>query len=275
MFVFNLVLKATEVVGQAAHQAESGNTPELPNIIEIISALLHGSGLAVFLRTYQNLCFSAIAIIFLGILFAKASNRAKLIPGKLQNFLEIPIEWLYDLVTGILGKRGEKYLPFVGTIFLYVLTMNLLGLVPGMKSPTSSLNTTLALGLTVFVYVQYTGIKNLGIIGYFDHLAGQPRDMVGFVLIPLMFPLHVLGEVVKPVSLSLRLFGNILGEDSLIAALASLGVVVLSFLHFPYVGIPLELPFVLLAILFSTIQALIFTLLSTIYLSLMLPHEEH
>ena len=153
--------------------------------------------------------------------------------------------------------------------------MNLLGLVPGMKSPTSSLNTTLALGLTVFLYVQYTGIRNLGIVGYFDHLAGEPRAVVGFVLIPLMFPLHLLGEVVKPISLSLRLFGNILGEDSLIGALAALGVVALSFLHFPYVGIPFQLPFVILAVLFSTIQALVFALLSTIYLFLMLPHEEH
>jgi F-type H+-transporting ATPase subunit a len=275
MFSFALISKTAEAVKQVSCQTETSQTPELPNIVQIISSLLHNSGIAHFLEYYQNLLFSIIVIIFLGILFARASSKAKLIPGKLQNFLEIPIEWLYDLVTGVLGKRGEKYLPFVGTIFIYILSMNLLGLVPGMKSPTSSLNTTLALALTVFIYVQYTGIRNLGLLGYLDHLAGEPRGAVGFAMIPLMLPLHIMGELVRPVSLSLRLFGNILGEDSLIGALASLGVVALGFLHFPYVGIPFQLPFVILAILFSTIQALVFTLLSTIYISLMLPHEEH
>ncbi|HEX9917102.1 MAG TPA: F0F1 ATP synthase subunit A [candidate division Zixibacteria bacterium] len=275
MFSFALISKTAEAVRQVSCQTETSNTPELPNIVQIVSSLLHNSGIAHFLEYYQNLFFSIIVIIFLGILFAKASGKAKLVPGKLQNFLEIPIEWLHDLVIGVLGKRGEKYLPFVGTIFIYILGMNLLGLVPTMKSPTSSLNTTLALALTVFIYVQYTGIRNLGLLGYLDHLAGEPRGAVGFAMIPLMLPLHIMGELVRPVSLSLRLFGNILGEDSLIGALASLGVVALSFLHFPYVGIPFQLPFVILAILFSTIQALVFTLLSTIYISLMLPHEEH
>ena len=275
MFLVNLVLKATETAGHSSGETGSSAPPELPNIVQIISSLLHNSGIVHFLHNYENLFFSIIVILFLGILFAKASAKAKIIPGRLQNFLEIPIEWLYDLVIGVMGKRGERYLPFVGTIFLYILSMNLLGLVPTMKSPTSSLNTTLALAGTVFIYVQFTGMRNLGILGYLDHLSGEPRGIVGFAMIPLMLPLHIMGELVRPVSLSLRLFGNILGEDSLIGALAALGVVSLGFLHFPYVGLPFQFPFIILAVLFSTIQALVFTLLSTIYISLMLPHEEH
>ena len=98
--------------------------------------------------------------------------------------------------------------------------------------------------------------------------------MIGWILVPLMFPLHVIGELAKPLSLSLRLFGNIFGEDSLIAVFATLGVLAISFLHIP-IGVPFQVPFVFLALLTGTIQALVFTLLSTIYFALVLPHEFH
>ena len=142
-----------------------------------------------------------------------------------------------------------------------------------MKSPSSSLNTTVALAICVFLYVQFTGIKNLGIIGYLNHLAGNPRDFITWALVPINLPIHIIGELAKPMSLSLRLFGNITGEDILIAVFVSLGVMALSFLNLP-VGLPLQVPFIFLALLTGTIQALVFTLLSTIYFLLMFPHEE-
>ena len=148
-----------------------------------------------------------------------------------------------------------------------------MGLVPGMKAPTSSLNTTVALAICVFFYVQGIGIKENGIIGYIDHFMGSPRDLIGWMMVPLNLPLHILGEFIKPMSLSLRLFGNILGEDSLIAAFVGLGILALSFIHSP-VGLPLQFPFFLLSMLLGTIQALVFTLLTTIYISLMLPYGE-
>jgi F-type H+-transporting ATPase subunit a len=91
-------------------------------------------------------------------------------------------------------------------------------------------------------------------------------------MVPLILPLHVIGEIAKPLSLSLRLFGNIMGEDVLLGVFAMLGVSVLAFTHLP-IGIPLHLPFILLSMLLSTIQALVFTLLSTIYFLQMMPHE--
>jgi F-type H+-transporting ATPase subunit a len=130
-----------------------------------------------------------------------------------------------------------------------------------------------ALAICVFCYVQYTGIRRLGIVGYLDHLAGQPRDVVSIVMVPLMVPLHIMEELAKPLSLSLRLFGNVTGEDVLIAIFVGLGVASLGFLHLP-IGLPLQVPFIFLAILTSTIQALVFTLLSTVYFSMMLPHDE-
>ena len=142
-----------------------------------------------------------------------------------------------------------------------------------MKSPTSNLNTTVALAVTVFFYVQGTGIRENGVFGYLDHLMGSPRDFVGWFMVPLNLPLHILQELIKPLSLSLRLFGNILGEDSLIAAFVTLGIGALAFFHLPF-GIPFQFPFLMLALLTGTIQAVVFSLLSTIYISLMLPHEE-
>jgi F-type H+-transporting ATPase subunit a len=150
--------------------------------------------------------------------------------------------------------------------------MNWMGMVPFGHSPSTSLNITASLAILVFLYAQWVGISRLGIIGYLDHLAGQPRDAVTWAMVPLMFPLHIIGELAKPMSLALRLFGNITGEDVLIAVFVGLGVAILSFSP---VGLPLQTPFYFLGIILSAVQALVFSLLATIYILLMLPHEEH
>ena len=178
-------------------------------------------------------------------------------------------------MVGILGPRhGPRYVPFLGTLFIYILAMNLFGLIPFMDSPTSSLNVTVSLALVVFLFSQYIGFRELGFVGYFDHMMGSPRTFIGWILVPLMLPIHLMGELAKPISLSCRLFGNIFGEDMLLVAFATLGVTTLSFAHLPF-GLPLQLPFLFLALLTSTLQALVFTVLSTIYFLLMLPHDEH
>jgi F-type H+-transporting ATPase subunit a len=131
-----------------------------------------------------------------------------------------------------------------------------------------------ALAITVFLYAQWIGLRELGIVGFIDHLAGNPRSVTQWMLVPLMLPIHILGELAKPISLACRLFGNIFGEDMLLVAFVSLGVTCLSFAHLPF-GLPLQLPFLFLALLTSTLQALVFTVLSTIYFLLMLPHADH
>ena len=255
-------------------EAHGTTTPEVANIITILDGIFKGSEVIKLLHHFQDIFFSGLIILFIATIARLATKKKSLMPGKLQNFVEMCVEVLDDFVTGTLGHYGRTYLPFIGTLFIYIFVMNMSGLVPGLKSPSSNLNTTVALAITVFIYVQYTGLRRLGIIGYIDHLAGRPRDIMGFLFIPLMLPLHVLEELVKPMSLSLRLFGNILGEDALIAAFVFLGIIALSFFHSP-VGLPLQVPFMVLAIITGTIQALVFTLLSTIYISMMLPHEEH
>lgn len=253
-----------------AHSA----TPELANIITLLHKYLGDYSFVKFLHHYENVFFSILAVIAIAIFARIATKKRALIPGRMQNFVELVLESLDNLAQGVLGHYGRAYTPFIGTLFIYIFVLNMLVLIPGLESPTSNLNTTVGLAITVFFYVQYTGIKRLGIIGYLDHLAGNPRNITGFLFIPLMLPLHVVEELIKPMSLSLRLFGNILGEDSLVAAFATLGIVALSFIGSP-VGIPFQVPFMLLVIITGTIQALVFAMLSTIYIASMLPHEEH
>ena len=115
-----------------------------------------------------------------------------------------------------------------------------------------------------------------GLLGYLHHLCGSPKDVTGWLLSPLMLFLEVFGELVKPISLSLRLFGNIFGEDKLLAIFALLGVIIVGLFGLPeVVGLPLHLPFMFLSLLLGFIQALVFSLLTTAYIGLMLPHEEH
>jgi F-type H+-transporting ATPase subunit a len=196
-----------------------------------------------------------------------------MVPSGLQNVVEMVIEGLETFIVGVIGPQGKRFVPFLGTLFLYIYFMNISGLIPFLKSSTASLNQTLALALCVFFYVQYTGIKELGLKGYFDHLLGTPRNVIQWSLVPLMLPIHVIGELAKPMSLSLRLFGNVTGEDILILIFVGLGTTIMSFTNLP-IGIPLQLPFIFLALLTSLIQALVFMLLSTIYFAMMLPHEE-
>ncbi len=264
-----------EAVKEGTHHAAEGGghgVPEVPNLITILNEKWGDVPFIKLLHHRENVVFAGLIILLITIVAYLASRRKSTIPGRLQSIVEMAVEELDNLVCGIIGPGGRRYTPFIGTLFIYIFTMNIAGLIPGMKSPTSNINTTAALAICVFLYVQWTGIRELGIIGYVDHLVGQPRNAVGFILSPLMFLIHIVGEFAKPVSLALRLFGNITGEDVLLAVFVTLGIMALSFTKGP-VGIPLQIIFYPLILLFSTIQALVFSLLSTIYISLMLPHR--
>jgi F-type H+-transporting ATPase subunit a len=271
----SLHLADSSLAAETGHAA-AGHAPELPNWLELAHELFPGQ-ITAFLQQWQAVIFSTLVWILLSILAIIAYKKRSLYPGKLQNAVEWVIEGLYNLVIGILGENGKRYLPFLGTLFVYIFTMNLFGLFPGMFSSTSKLNTTLALAICVFLYVQFEGIRVQGFPGYIFHLMGSPKSVVEWCLVPLNLPIHIIGELAKPLSLSLRLFGNISGEDMLLAIFVTLGISSLSFLHPPawMPGLPLHFPFIFLALLTSFVQALVFTLLSTIYFSLMTVHDEH
>lgn len=259
--------------GGEAHGGHEG-PPHLPSLIWFIGWIFNIEDVAwiQFLEHWVNVFFAFLVAIFFTIISMIVYHRRQMIPGGLQNFMEWCVESLYNFVYSILGEETRKYIPFLGTLFFYILALNWIGMIPLGHSPSTSLNITASMALLVFVYVQWTGMRKLGIGGYLYHLAGSPVGGVGWAMVIIMFPLHIIGELAKPFSLALRLFGNITGEDTLIAVFVALGIAIISFSP---VGIPLQLPFYFLGLLLSTIQALVFTLLSTIYILLMLPHEEH
>lgn len=246
--------------------AQAIKSPELPSLISVLAEVFKQSAFLRFLDHWQNIFYALIAvgILFFSVYFS--TRKVSFIPGRLQNFFEALAETADNFVVGIIGPGGRSYTPFLGTLFLYILLMNILGLVPFMKSATASWSTTLALGICVFVYVQYTAVRKMGFWGYLDHLAGRPRGVLAFSLILplLLLLLHLISELLKPISLSLRLRSNIWGDDLLLAVLATFGLK----------GVPLLVLNSLLDLLVSIIQAIVFCLLSTIYFALVLTEEK-
>ena len=260
---------ATEAAGAGAD-----NIPELPNVISLLSARWHDNTVVAWLHHWENVVFSLVIAVGLCLIAWRYARKPATIPRGRQNLLELLVEGVDGLVQRVLGPSGRQHTPFIGTLFIYIWLMNLAVLIPGMKSSTSSLNTTIGLAAVVFGYVQWRGIRSNGLLQYVDHLAGSPRDLVGWCLVPLMLPLHVLGELIKPLSLSLRLGFNIFAEDVLLAQLLLIGIGASAFLHLP-IGIPFQAFAIPLVLIFSTVQALVFSLLSTVYIGLMSPQGEH
>lgn len=247
--------------------ASNSAQPELPDFISLLSVAFRGNAFFDCLHQWHIIVYSMIVVALLTLFAYFATRRTSFIPNRLQNAAEVIAGSIDDLVSGILGPAGRKYTPFIGTLFLYILGMNLLGLIPFMKSATSDWSITLGLSICVFVYVQYTAIRAMGVFGYADHLAGRPRGVLAWtVILPLTtFIVHLLSEFIKPISLSLRLRSNIWGEDIMLAVMAGFGLK----------GIPLLFLNTLMALLTAIVQALVFTLLSTIYFALVLTKEEH
>jgi len=229
-------------------------------------------------KMFEAPFFAALAVLFLSLVARRLYKNRSELPGRLQALFEILVEQTLNITNTMMGEKyGRKYAPFVATIFVYLLVQNYSGIIALGKAPSAVFLNNFSIALCVFLYVQYTGLKRQGIGGYLHHLAGAPNNLVGWILAPLMFVLELIGEFAKPISLSLRLFGNIFGKDMLLAVFALLGVVSLSALPTDgWVGLPLHLPFFFLALLLGLIQALVFALLTTVYISMMLPHDhEH
>lgn len=209
---------------------------------------------------------NAVVVAILLIVLARAMRRLQAVPHGIGNFGEYIVESMINFTTGIIGPGGEKYVPLVGTLFFFILTSNLWGQIPGFHSPTANLSTTLALGLIVFIYVQFVGIRQNGIGGYLKHFAG-PMPAIA----PLLFPIELISELVKPFTLAMRLFGNIFGEDTVILVLATLAVTMMPkpLNHI----LPFQLPILILGLLTAFVQTLVFTLLTCIYLSLVSHHD--
>jgi len=246
----------------------SESTTELPSFVDLIPVEPHSVFFGLTKHEWVPIIMSATAIVFLALFSMIATRRLKKVPGGLQAFLEIVVEGLENFVKTQMGRVAGPFVPFIGTLFIYIFVMNMMGQIPLFHSPTSNFNTTIALTLIVFFVTHYQGVKNCGVVGYLKHMAGKP-----IWLAPLVFPLHLMQELLsRPLSLSMRLFGNIMGEDTIIAIFIGLSPFLLGFIPFP-----MHLPMVFLALLGSTIQAMIFSLLASFYIAgaIGIHEEEH
>ena len=206
-------------------------------------------------------------VLFLSIFFFLVTRKLKPIPeGKGQTLLEVFVGGIMDFFGGILGDDGKRYLPFVGSFFIFILSLNYIGLIPGFQAPTADLNTTLALGVTAVIGVQIIAIKENGFRGYIKHLIGNPT-WLGF----LMFPIEIVAQLSRAGSLAIRLFGNIFGEKSVVIQLTALGIIPIGAFFLP---IPVQVPMVFFAMFGGLLQAFVFTLLTTIYIVLFIEHHD-
>ncbi len=270
-----------------AHAAEHSSIPHLKNAFSGWINPMLPEATAAQIEDFIDPIYSLTVALLLSLFFISLSRKLTARhPGRAQMAVELVFGGLYDLFQAIIGPTARRYTPFLGTLFVFILCNNLAGMIPLGHAATSSFSTTtFALGMLTFLYVQGIALKENGLLGYLHHMAGSPKTGMDWGFSLLLFPLHLLGELIKPVSLALRLFGNIFGEDTLVATMVILGYLLMKAIGgavgvddavFGYLpGLPLQLPFYFLGLLSSTIQALVFTLLATVYIALWLPHSDH
>jgi len=199
------------------------------------------AGIPVTTTVFTTWIMMAILILIAFV----TTRKLSLVPRGWQHLPELAVEFIFGVIDPVLGKNGRKYLPLIGTLFMLILFLNLAWFIPIFKPPTMDLSTTAAFAITIIILVQLIGIKEKGIKHYLKHWISPSIAMM---------PLNVIEELVKPVSLSLRLFGNMFGEEMVVAIL---------FILMPlFVPIPLQV----LGVLMGFIQAFVFTLLSVAYI---------
>ncbi len=194
--------------------------------------------------------------------------RLKKVPGKFQNFIEIFFELITDLIDSIMGDKGKSYYGLFIGLFLFIFVGNAMGLIPGLISPTANINTTIALAISVFFMTHIIGIKKHGLLKYLKSLTGD----VPFWLKPFMLVIELISHLARPLSLSFRLFGNMMAKEVLLGVLAMLVIIFFPSSNlmqkFLTIAPMLLLPFIyLLGMIVVYIQAFVFTILSIFYIN--------
>lgn len=222
----------------------------LPHPLLIIPELAHAVGLHV----PDHVLFTWFIMLVIILMSLAATRKIAMVPSGLQNFFETIIGGLENFVVANIGEKGRKVFPILVVLFIYIWFMNISGLIPGFDAPTANINTNAAMAMFVFLYYNYWGFREHG-LGYVKHFMGPI-----IFLAPLMFVLEVISHCARPLSLTLRLFGNIRGEEITLVILFTLAPVVST------------IPMYFLFGLAKTIQAFIFFILAMIYLKGSLEH---
>jgi F-type H+-transporting ATPase subunit a len=176
----------------------------------------------------------------------------------MRNLFEMLSDTIFNLMASVMGeKEARRYLPLVGTLFMFILFSNLLSLIPGFIPPTDTLKTNLALAGLVFLLTHIFGVRAHG-IKYFKHFLGPFLPLA-----PLMLPIEIISHIARPVSLSMRLLGNISADHAVVLA------------FFAVIPFLVPVPFLVMGVFVSVVQAVVFSLLTTVYISTAVAHEEH
>ncbi|MDB4953912.1 MAG: synthase subunit [Myxococcales bacterium] len=191
----------------------------------------------------------------------KSADKGMVPPSKMtfRNFFEYMTESVYGMVEGAMGEtNAKKFFPLIGALWIFILFNNLFALIPGFSAPTDTLKTNVGIALMVFLLTHYYGIRHHGFINYMKHFMGP-----SIVLAPLVFPIELISHFARPMSLSVRLMGNMMADHK----------VVMSF--FALVPLLVPIPFMLLGLLVCFVQALVFCTLAMVYIGMAIEDEEH
>lgn len=219
-----------------------------------------------FTLTHVMASLLVLAFVTLGALsFSSAVRRGgeeAIVPParfSLRNLFELLGDSLWNLMCSVMGeKNGRKYLPLIGTLACFIFFSNALALIPGMVPPTTTLKTNVALALTVFAITHIEGIRAQGLGNYLKHFVGPLP-----VLAPLMIPIELISHVARPLSLSLRLMGNMVSDHKVVS------------IFFGLIPLLIPVPFLILGTLVVVIQTLVFCLLSMVYISMAVTSHDH
>lgn len=192
--------------------------------------------------------YIALGLIIFSVIIA---GRLRLVPGKTQSLFELAISAFMNMVDENMGHKGQKYFPLIMTIVLLIFFSNVMGLIPGLLPPTANINTTIGLALVVFFATHIIGFKEHG-VKYLKHFIGPV-----WWLAPLMIPIEIIGHLARPLSLSLRLFGNMMGHEQIVMVL-----LILMPVAYPLLAIS-----TLMGVLVVFLQTFIFALLSMMYIA--------
>ena len=217
--------------------------------------LFEAIGLGHFAHAGTDIIYSWFVMIVLIISGAIAAKSLSLVPSKMQNFFEIIVGGIEEFMVDITGEEGRWLLPLAATIFLYIFIGNVLGVIPGFFPPTANINTPLSCALVVVVFTHIIGIRYHG-VKYVKHFMGPV-----WWLSPLIFIIEIIGHLARILSLTFRLFGNMMGHEIVLGILFALAGLFLA-----------PLPIMGLGIFVAFVQAFVFFLLSIIYFSGAMEH---
>jgi F-type H+-transporting ATPase subunit a len=212
-------------------------------------------GLGHFAHTYPHIIYSWVVMIILIVLGIIGAKSVTLVPSKLQNVLEIIISGIEEFTIEITGEEGRWLFPLLATVFIYIFFCNIMGLFPGFFPPTANLNTTLSCALVVVLFTHVIGIKYHG-AKYIKHFLGPVWWMI-----PLILPIEIIGHLARILSLSFRLFGNMMGHELVLGILFMLAGLFFA-----------PLPIMVLGIFVALVQAFVFYLLSVMYFTGAIEH---